>query len=175
MLLTSLNRHGLTGPLITVCVGVVALILLHDGGDTKLVVDEGSLGPWSWPRVMLFGVIASGLIWGASRWHLAKKIANDDQSEIRHDSVKLVGGILAVVLYGAAMVYIGFAIATFFFLVTWFLLGGLRKPLPLIANSVLGTLALLFLFLKVAYLPLPRGVGFMDKLTVTLYQFLGIF
>ena len=125
--------------------------------------------------MMLFGVIASGFLWGVSRWYRAKKIASDRRSEIQHNSAKLIGGILAIVLYGAAMVYIGFAFATFVFLVTWFLLGGLHKPLPLIANSVLGTLALLYLFLKVAYLPLPRGIGVMDELTVTLYRFLGIF
>jgi hypothetical protein len=33
----------------------------------------------------------------------------------------------------------------------------------------------LYLFLKVAYLPLPRGVGYMDTLTVSLYRMLGVF
>ena len=84
-------------------------------------------------------------------------------------------GAVAVVLYGVAMIYIGFAFATFLFLVTWFLLGGIGRMLPAVVYSLLGTLATLYLFLKVAYLPLPRGVGYMDSLTVQLYHFLRIY
>ena len=151
------------------------MIFLHIGGDSNLVIDDKGFGPASWPRVMLFGVIASGLLWGTVRWRLASQAASDLDSELGPDTEKLVCGVVAVTLYGAGMVYIGFAFATFLFLITWFLLGGLRKPLPLLANSALGTLALLYLFLKVAYLPLPRGVGYMDTLTVSLYRMLGIF
>ena len=89
--------------------------------------------------------------------------------------MKLAGGAVAVALYGLAMVYIGFAFATFLFLVTWFVLGGMRKTLSVFTYGTLGTLAMLYLFLKVAYLPLPRGVGYLDTLTVNIYHLLGIF
>ena len=70
---------------------------------------------------------------------------------------------------------IGFAMGTFLFLTFWFILGGIRQPLVIISNSALGTGALLYLFLKVAYLPLPRGVEIFDTVTVNLYRLLGIY
>ncbi len=171
-MLAWLNRYGLTGPLIAVVGGFAALVFLDAGGQSNLVVSQDSLGPTSWPRVMLWGVVASGLLWAALRQRVGHRTA---QTPAPLDAVKLAGGILAVVLYGAAMVYVGFAFATFLFLVVWFFVGGLRKPLPVLANGILGTVVLLYLFLKVAYLPLPRGVGYMDTLTVGLYRLLGIF
>ena len=33
----------------------------------------------------------------------------------------------------------------------------------------------LYVFVKVVYLPLPKGVGIFEELTVTLYRLLGIF
>jgi putative tricarboxylic transport membrane protein len=110
-----------------------------------------------------------------SRWLRTKKTAFAVDDGASYNNLKLIIGIFTVAMYGTAMVYIGFAFATFLFLISWFLLGGMRAPIPLLANSLFGTLAMLYLFLKVAYLPLPRGVGFVDSLTVGLYRFLGIF
>jgi putative tricarboxylic transport membrane protein len=179
-MLTLFNRFGLTGPLITACVGFITLVFLHTGGETKLIVDDDALGPVSWPRVMILGVIGSSLLWGISRFYQAKKAQFNSDSltsnnNINYHNIRLAIGIFTVAMYGAAMVYIGFAFSTFLFLISWFLLGGLRNPFSILANSLLGTLAMLYLFLKVAYLPLPRGVGFMDEITVGLYRFLGIF
>ena len=169
------SPHSLAGPLVTVLVAAIALVVLHQGSDTELVVDPEALGPASWPRVMLLGLLLSGVVWGVVR-HVARRDAKPSADlDSGRNSAKLVCGALAVVLYGVAMIYIGFALATFAFLVAWFLLGGIGRVVPALTYSVLGTLATLYLFLKVAYLPLPRGVGFMDALTVQLYHFLRIF
>lgn len=153
------------------------LLFLHVGGDTKLIINDESFGPVSWPRVMLFGVIGTGLLWAASRLFQFTRRDMDIQQpgHIYHNNLKLMTGVLAVTLYGVAIVYTGFAVATFLFLMAWFILGGIRSPLLILGNSLLGTVVLLYLFLKVSYLPLPRGIGFMDTLTVSLYRFLGIF
>ena len=113
-------------------------------------------------------------------WGLARGISIQDAEPnpdlvSGKDNSKLICGAVAVVLYGVAMVYIGFALATFLFLVTWFLLGGMGRIRSAVTYSFLGTLATLYLFLKVAYLPLPRGIGFMDTLTVNLYHLLRIY
>ena len=124
---------------------------------------------------MLLGLLVSGLLWGLVRYISVRK-SPEGQDLTAHDDVsKLLLGAFAVVLYGVAMVYIGFPLATFLFLVAWFLLGGIGRALAAVTYSFLGTLATLYLFLKVAYLPLPRGSGFMDTMTVHLYQFLRIY
>lgn len=169
------SPHSLAGPLVTVLVAAIALVVLHQGSDTELVVDQESLGPASWPRVMLLGLLLSGVVWGVAR-HVALRDAKPGADlDSGRNNAKLACGALAVVLYGVAMIYIGFALATFVFLVAWFLLGGIGRVLPAVTYSVLGTLATLYLFLKVAYLPLPRGIGFMDAVTVQLYHFLRIY
>ena len=175
--MTALGRSGLLGPLVTVAAAFAALAFLHVGSDTALVVDEESFGPDTWPRIMLYGVVASGMLWGVTRWRQARRTgaAQREEGMAEVDILRLGIGILTIAGYGAAIVYIGFAFATLLFLIVWFVLGGVRRLLPLMANSVLGTLALLYLFLSVAYLPLPRGVGAMDTLTVNLYRLLGIF
>ena len=174
-MLTSLIRHGSVGPLLTVLAASVGLIFLQQGSDSRLVVDETGFGPVSWPRTMLVGLLCSGVIWGLVRWYATGGPNDDHRVVSEHDTLKLAGGAVAVVLYGLVMVYIGFAFATFFFLITWFVLGGMRKPLSVFVYGTLGTLAMLYLFLKVAYLPLPRGVGYVDALTVNVYRLLGIF
>ena len=174
-MLTSLIRHGSIGPLLTLLIACVGLILLHQGSDSRLVVDERGFGPASWPRIMLLGLFLSGIIWGVVRWYSAYGSSGDGEAASQQDTLKLTGGVMAVGLYGSAMVYIGFPFATFLFLIAWFVLGGMRRPVPVLACSTLGTLAMLYLFLKVAYLPLPRGIGYMDTLTVNVYRTLGIF
>lgn len=171
----SLSAHRLVGPLATVLVATVALFVLHQGSDTSLVVDQEGLGPASWPRVMLLGLLLSGVMWGVVRCIPGQQTDHDPDLVSGSDKSRLILGAVAVVLYGVAMIYIGFAFATFLFLVTWFLLGGIGRMLPAVVYSLLGTLATLYLFLKVAYLPLPRGVGYMDSLTVQLYHFLRIY
>jgi len=53
-------------------------------------------------------------------------------------------------------------------------IAGLRKKFPLFLTSALGTLFLLYLFLKGVYLPLPKGQWFFDDLTIILYRILHI-
>ena len=170
-----MTRFRFTGPLIAVCAGLAVLLSLNTG-DTRLVIDASGYGPLSWPRVMLWGTVIAGLLWGLSRFlDRPESPGGQGISATRHDNPGLVAGVVVVVLYGVTMIYIGFAIATFVFLVTWFLIGGMRSAWKILANSAFGTGVLLYLFLKVAYLPLPRGIGIMDTVTVSIYRFLGIY
>jgi putative tricarboxylic transport membrane protein len=69
---------------------------------------------------------------------------------------------------------IGFALANFFFLVFFMRIAGLRKKIPLVLTSALGTIFLIYLFVKVVYLPLPKGQWFFDDFTIALYRVLHI-
>jgi putative tricarboxylic transport membrane protein len=174
-LLTRTKVTGLTGPVIIILLGLLPLFFLTVGDNSQLVVDSNKMGPYSWPRVMLISLATVGLFWGLSRLRNSSpnKISGEDSDQI--NTVKLVLGILSIVIYGIAIDVIGFAMGTFLFLTFWFILGGIRQPLVIISNSALGTGALLYLFLKVAYLPLPRGVEIFDTVTVNLYRLLGIY
>lgn len=92
-----------------------------------------------------------------------------------HDNRKMVLGFFGIVGYGFAITYIGFAFGTFFVIVYWLLIGGQRRFLPIILTSSIATLAFLYIFLKLAYMPLPKGVGIFHDLTIELYRALGLF
>jgi len=174
-LLTGFKITGLTGPVIVILLGLLPLFFLTVGDSSQLVVDSSKMGPYSWPRVMLVSLATVGFFWGISRVRNSSPDRTSGENLDQLNSVKLVLGILSIVFYGVAIDVVGFAIGTFLFLTSWFILGGVRQIVIVIANSVLGTGALLYLFLKVAYLPLPRGIEVFDTVTVNLYRLLGIY
>jgi len=79
--------------------------------------------------------------------------------------------VICVVL---AMDKIGFLLSNFLFLLLFLLLTGLRRKFPLLLSSAGGTLVLLYLFVRVVYLPLPKGMGFFEDITLFLYRLLGV-
>lgn len=174
-LLTRIKVAGLTGPVMVILVGLLPLFFLTVGDKSQLIIDSSKMGPYSWPRVMLVSLATAGLFWGISRLRNSSPNSASSADPDQINTVKLVLGILSIVLYGVAIDVIGFALGTFLFLTSWFILGGIRRFLVIAANSALGTGALLYLFLKVAYLPLPRGIGIFDTTTVNLYRLMGIY
>lgn len=81
-----------------------------------------------------------------------------------------------VVAYGVAFEWIGFVFSTVVFFLAWLLLGGFRKRLvALVLVAVLGTLFNIGLFVKVARMPLERGKGAFDAMTVAVYRMLRIY
>lgn len=182
---------GIGGPLVALAAALALDIQLIS--ESAFVPEEG-LGPRTWPHFMLLGCIASAVTmcamrgwrsWKARTGVLAGQAAGDHPPaagagavaalQSQYDNRKMMLGLLGVVLYGVAISYIGFAFATVALLVYWLLIGGMRKPLTIALTAVLGPVALLYLFVKVAYTPLPRGEGIFDTMTILLYRLLGIF
>ncbi|HEY8369825.1 MAG TPA: tripartite tricarboxylate transporter TctB family protein, partial [Thermodesulfobacteriota bacterium] len=85
---------------------------------------------------------------------------------------------LAVVLlfaYTALLPVVGFVLATPIFLAAFMWVGRYRRRAMVGLSAAAVTLALLSLFVKVVYIPLPRGQGpFLDA-TVWIYHRLGLF
>lgn len=169
-------RAGLCGPAVTVAAAIVMLVFVRQENESALVISQEVYGPIIWPQVMFLGVIVSAGLMFTSRFadcFIRNKEAPAGSSD--QDDLKLFLGFCAVMLYGIGMLYIGFALSTFLFLICWMFLGGMRNPVTIGSAGLAGTVGLLFLFIKVAYLPLPRGVGVFDDIHVALYRSLGIF
>lgn len=142
----------------------------------------GALGPTAWPRAALAGVAACAALWlvlevlafgrsGGRAAFVAAPAADQDA----HDNLRAVFGLALTVLYGIAIPTIGFPLATLLFVIAWSALGGVRRPVVLVSVSVIGTVVLLYVFVRLALMPLNRGSGAFDQLTVGLYQLLGIY
>ena len=84
-------------------------------------------------------------------------------------------GIVLVLAYGFSLPILGFPLATFVYLVLWLPLGGERAPLRVGLTALVGTTVLLYRFVKLALMPLDRGVGAIGEATVALYRLLGIY
>ena len=54
-------------------------------------------------------------------------------------------------------------------------LGGYRRPVAVALVSTIGTLLILYLFVKASAMPLDRGKGIFEQATIVLYRLLGIY
>jgi len=163
---------------------------------------RGIAGPTTWVKWMFYGTIvcALALCIRNARAHFREapqpaepahhdphealeKMAGADSyqdvlDEIFHeeyDDRMTALGIAALVGYGAAIATIGFALATVLFIIVWCLLGGMRKVTVFLPVSIIGTVSLLYLFVKLTAMPLDRGICVFDSITVAIYKLLGIF
>jgi putative tricarboxylic transport membrane protein len=150
----------------------VLLLVASRGLDT--VSAPGQLGPAFWPRLVLAGLLVACLakIVEALR---AGSAPDEAASAVPIARVRLASAIAAIVLYALVAPLLGFAITTVAFIASFMVLCGARAPVMLAANALIGTVGLLYLFVKVVYLPLPKGAGPFESATIALYRVLGIF
>jgi hypothetical protein len=76
---------------------------------------------------------------------------------------------LTLACYVAVLNILGFVLSTFIFSLVSALVMGYRKKGKLIVFAVCTTAALLLLFGKAFFVPLPRGIGFLKELSYLLY------
>ncbi len=173
------------------------LISSQLSGEGALVT-RGTWGPYSWPRAMLFGIVLCAALLlcqkigsylgnrGPFPSHPAPQDGEapggrfgdadaspgigDDQ-----DNRRAAAAIGALAVYGIAIPSIGFAFATLAFMPCWLWLGGVRRYHVLVGVSLLGTAGIVYFFARIATMPLDRGIGYFDTLSVALYRLLGIY
>lgn len=166
-----LVARGFAGPVLVL---VAAVLLFRAAGRLPVVPVPGQLGPDFWPRLVLAGLMGACVlkILEVARAGPAKP---RQVAALPLSAPRLTGGIALVLGYTALTPLLGFPLATFLFLLAFMRLAGGRRPLLLLSVSVLGTVALLYLFVKVVYLPLPKGAGVIEDFTIFLYRLLRIF
>lgn len=149
-----------------------ALLLASRGLDT--VSAPGQLGPAFWPRLVLAGLLLTCLVKAvADARHHARGTGGPAHAPM--SAARLSAGIGAILLYVALTPHLGFPLVTALFIVAFMALCGARSPWSLGANAALGTALLLYLFVKFVYLPLPKGAGAFERLTLLVYRGLHIF
>jgi|SRR5262245_13267534 len=134
----------------------------------------GHLGPETWPRAAvvlmaaacLFEIVRIALGGNAA----AESVGDDLEAtgeglggEPRFPLV-LAGGIALVLLYAVALPVLGFVLATFLFLAAFIYLGRYRRHGVVWTFSATMTVLMAILFLRIAYVSLPRGVAPFDRI-----------
>lgn len=136
-------------------------------------VARGSLGPGFWPRLALLGLGLACVAKLVEAWRRAG--AGPAAARPPFSRARLAAGIGAVVLYVLLAPWVGFAIVTALFIAAFMALCGTRSVLALVAGATIGTASLLYVFVKLVYLPLPKGDGPFEAVTLALYRTLRLF
>jgi putative tricarboxylic transport membrane protein len=158
-------------PLVGVIVAI-ALFIATRGLDD--VARGEQLGPGFWPRLVLIGL---GLACAAKVVENVRRTVPVDRADrlagVRRGTLALA--IATIVLYVALAPWLGFALVTVGFVAAFMVLAGARSLATVGAAAVVGTVGLLYVFVKLVYLPLPKGDGVFETVTLALYRGLGIF
>jgi putative tricarboxylic transport membrane protein len=169
---------------------VGAAFLYHDAGTFSDLGRPGQLGPDFWPRAVLALLMVVCAI-EVARCVLAPSAAPRPpaaavpaaavpvapvakQIEPAREWRLLAGGIALTILYVPGIEYLGFFLATTLFLAAFMYVGRYRRARIVVAASVLGSLAFVFVFMKVVYVSLPLGAGPFRILSAWIMAALGI-
>jgi putative tricarboxylic transport membrane protein len=148
----------------------------------------GRLGPDAWPKMVLGLLLLTcvvGLIKSFRQADTSKSegaaaaerpvlpgdiVAEEDLGPSRYGLVAM--GFALFLAYPVALEYLGFPIATFLLMVLFMLVGQWRNVLAILLVSLLGTLALFYIFRGIVYVSLPLGTGQFQQFTLWLAQLL---
>jgi putative tricarboxylic transport membrane protein len=86
----------------------------------------------------------------------------------------IVAGIVLTVAYVLLIQHLGFFLATLGYLAAFMWIGGFRRPVAVAVASLVGSLAFMFVFMKVVYVSLPLGKEPFSQVTFLLMRVMGI-
>lgn len=163
----------------------------HLATGFEFVAPGGRIGPDFWPKAVL------GLLIASCAYALVKILFFDrspaDLSGVLQDIMQaapaeqppageeagpfphlLAAGIVLTVAYVLLIDKLGFFLCTFLYLAAFMYVGRYRRPGVIIATGFLGSLAFVFIFMKVVYVSLPLGAAPFASVSLLLLQLLGI-
>jgi hypothetical protein len=168
------DLKSLTGPILIFLLAVFFYVL---AGRLDENPAGGQLGAFFWPKaILLLLMFSCGFKVLESFKGFGKGVA-DIGLEAPPPQVrtgKLIAMIAMLLAAVVCMETIGFPLCNFLFLLLFMRIAGLKKKSHLLIISGLGTVLLLYIFVKVVYLPLPKGDWFFTDFTIFLYRVLRI-
>ena len=166
------------GRVVAPLAGVIVAVALFVGTRGLDDVARGEqLGPGFWPRFVLGGLALAA----------AAKVVENLRRPALSDAARppaglagvrrgtLVAAITAIVLYVVLTPWLGFPLVTAGFIAAFMALAGSRSPASIGLAALVGTVVLLYFFVKLVYVPLPKGDGVFETFTLGLYRALRIF
>ena len=166
---------------------LVASIILYRLAAGIEVDTGGRISPAVWPKaiIAIMGLLCAYEI-------LKRLIARSDFSATGMVSVDplgvaepaaaalpenlpmLLGGIALIAAYVVVVPWTGFFLTTAIFLAAFPWIGGLRRPILSAAIGLIGSLVLVVMFMRIAYISLPLGEGPFRALSIALMRAIGV-
>jgi len=153
----------------------IAAALYIYAGTFEYTPRAGELGPEVWPRLAILLMGASCLWELTRRLFVANKDATgfleafDREAEVEDTAPVyprlVVGGIVLMGVYAVIVPVLGFILGTFLFLAAFMYVGGYRAHVVVWGASLGVTILCGILFLRIAYVSLPRGIEPFDRVT----------
>jgi hypothetical protein len=161
----------------------IAATLYIYAGTIDYTPRPGELGPAVWPRLALALMAAACLFEivrktaGREARGIADIVARDGETEGEDPKYPalLAGGIVLVGIYATVVSVLGFLLATFLFLAAFMYLGRYRHHIAIWATSAAVTVLCGILFLRIAYVSLPRGIAPFDRVSDAFLLIPGLF
>jgi putative tricarboxylic transport membrane protein len=162
---------------------LVSLYFYYLAGQFRFSAKPGNLGPDFWPKLLL-GLTMAACLYEIIKTALFLKMAPPKEAAgeqpTKAESKKktypglLVIGIAMTVAYVYFVATLGFIICTFLYFALFMIVGRYRKIWAILANSVVGTLVLVVIFMKIVYVSLPLGQEPFSGVTFFVLRMLGI-
>ena len=168
----------------------IAAVLFVFANRIEFESPPGRIGPDFWPKLIL------GLALVTCAFEIVRTLFFDDGEQVggvlesildetpaedteREEPPKLyprllVAGIGLTVGYVIAIEWLGFFLCTFLYLAAFAWIGRYRRPVVILVSSLVGSLAFMFVFMKVVYVSLPLGQGPFAQITFFLMRLMGI-
>jgi putative tricarboxylic transport membrane protein len=148
----------------------------------------GQIGPTFWPRVAIALMAAASifeilrrLISGRSEGAVgvAENLDRMAEEAEPHPSAPaarwpLFAGIALTLAFALLVPVLGFVTASFVFVIGFMYIAGVRSHLTIWLVGAGGVLAFAFVFLKVVYISMPRGMPPFDQITQAVFDLLQI-
>jgi hypothetical protein len=162
----------------------VAALLFHYARQIEFDPRPGALGPDFWPKTVI-ALMAVVCLFEIGRILLGLKgetqgveeVLETEEGEKEEEAPKypglLAGGIVLVIVYALVVTTLGFLLSTFLFLAAFMYLGRYRNHVAVWATSGVITLMAALLFMRFAYVSLPRGEPPFDLVTDAIRVMLG--
>lgn len=91
------------------------------------------------------------------------------------DMRRVAVAIALSVAYVVGSLFLGWVLATFLLVIAFLWLAGKRNLLITVPVSLVFSLSMAYVFVKIVYISLPTGVGAFDQFTVLLFELLGVY
>lgn len=160
-----------------------AVYLYRDAGAFAAAGRAGQLGPDVWPRAVLvllmvvcgIEIVRRALFvrTGEAQTAIAEGDGEPDSAAQRFPWL-LAGAIALTIAYVLSLDWLGFFVATALYLALFMLVGRYRRMRVVAASSVVGSLAFVFVFMKIVYVSLPLGRGPFKALSIWILAMIGV-
>ncbi len=146
--------------------GIILLtgcILFYYASLFPQTMSADQVGPALWPKMLLsLIIILSAVLFTQQVFRLVKTKETDEKQDTpleKDGSRMLVLTVALSLLYGFGVSYAGFLLSIFIFQILFLLILRVKKMWVLILYPICLTGVIYALFIKVLYIPLPRGAG----------------